>query len=64
MVVAKGGGQGIKSQGLSKRSVIPSLLTFRGVPPPKKKPIPLGKSSAYSPSDERFSSIADKQAGI
>lgn len=51
MVVAKGGGQGIKPQGLSKRSVIPSLLTFRGVPPPKKKPIPPGEPRTYNRHD-------------
>lgn len=43
MVVAKGGGQGIRPQGLSKRTAVPTLLSFRGVPPPKKKPLPPGK---------------------
>lgn len=43
MVVAKGGGQGIRPQGLSKRGLVPALLSFRGVPPPKKPPLPPGK---------------------
>ncbi|KAK9896524.1 hypothetical protein P389DRAFT_196615 [Cystobasidium minutum MCA 4210] len=40
MVVAKGGGQGIRPQGLSRRGKVPSLLSFRGIPPPKKPPLP------------------------
>jgi hypothetical protein len=43
MVVAKGGGQGVRSSGLSKRTKVPTLLTFRSVAPPKKKPLPPGE---------------------
>lgn len=42
MVGKYGGGLGVKTQGISRKGKVPSLLKFMGPMPAKRPPIPLG----------------------